>query len=179
MANLFSAVTATQTTLPLDDTSAMPVNGGVVLIGSERISFATASDRSLLGCTRGVQGTSGATHAAGVAVTLQETFPYAQVMGTSPSWVTVGMEMPVLSLTDPTAVPTRAQIEANTVITVLLDGSGANQTWTLPTIQPTDARMLVITFNASSAKTLTVNSVSITAGTGQLFMWDGTAWYAC
>lgn len=179
MAHLLTAAGTTDTTLYLDDTTNLSVDGGTVMIGSEVIAFTTASDRSLIGCTRAQQGTSAATHAAGVAVTQLEAFPFAQSMGSSPSWVTVSMQMPVLSLLDPTAVPTRSQIEANAVITVNFDSSGVNQTWTLPLLQPTTARMLVVTHNSASVKTLSVNSVSITAGVGQLFMWDGTAWYAC
>ena len=178
MANLLQAAGSTDTTLFVDDTSNMPVDGGTVLIGSEVIAFGTATDRSLINCTRGVQGTSAASHTAGSAITLLESFPFAQTMGTSPSWVTVGMKMPHLALLDPVAVLTRAQIEANAMVTVTLDGSGANQTWTLPKLQQSQALMLVIALASPASFSLTVNTVSITAGTAQMFMWDGLAWYS-
>lgn len=177
MAALIQAAGSADTTLSLDNTANFPVDGGTVLIGSEVISFTTATDRQLIGCTRAQQGTSAASHAAGVSVTLLESFPFAQVMGLSSQPLSVSMAMNVLSLTNPTAVFTRAQIEANTVISVTLS-SGSAQSYTLPLLQASTARLLIISLATGASTTLTVNTVGITAGTAQMFMWNGSAWYS-
>src|SRR5216684_4350494 len=149
--NLLVAVGTMDTVLSLADTTNFPVDGGVVLIGTEKIFFATATDRTLIGCVRGAQGTTAATHAINALVSLIESFPFSQVMGSSSL---VNMQMPSVFLVDPVAVPTAALIEANTLISVTLDGSGANQTWTLPSLEQSHALMLVITFVTPASFTL-------------------------
>lgn len=46
-------------------------NGGVVLIGTERIKYLRAYDSSLQGLTRGYAGTAAAAHLAGAAISDQ------------------------------------------------------------------------------------------------------------
>ncbi len=64
-------ITNSQTAIEVLQTADFPVNGGVVLIGSEKISYTTATPQALLGCTRAYDGTSAASHLAGVPVVLQ------------------------------------------------------------------------------------------------------------
>lgn len=71
MARLRLNIDDTQTTLPVDDTTSLPVNGGVILIGSEQISYTYASDTEVLGCTRGFNSTPADSHLAGDAIELQ------------------------------------------------------------------------------------------------------------
>lgn len=71
MARLRLNINDSQTTLPVDDTTSLPTNGGVVLIESEKISYTYASDTALLGCTRGYNSTSATSHAEGKALSLQ------------------------------------------------------------------------------------------------------------
>ncbi len=60
----------TQINIEVLSTADFPVNGGVVQIGSEKISYTTATTQSILGCTRGYDGSSAASHLAGIPVTL-------------------------------------------------------------------------------------------------------------
>lgn len=62
MAYLRGYLSSSATTIPVNDTTAMPVNGGVIQIESEVIRYETATDIALLGCVRGYQNTSNAAH---------------------------------------------------------------------------------------------------------------------
>ena len=57
-----SAIGTTDTTIALVDVSNYPTTG-IVLIDSEQISYTGVSGSNLTGCTRGVNGTTAATHA--------------------------------------------------------------------------------------------------------------------
>lgn len=165
-----SAVASGDTTINVLVANNLPANGGVVTIDSENIQYGAATDTQLLSCTRGVNGTSAASHLVGAQVTLTESFPFYPNRAPAPIQA---FENPQLGLTDPTAVPTAAQLDGVKHLNVLLDASGANQTWTL--LAPTDntlPRELYITFKTTAAKTLSVNGTSIATGTGQLFVWD-------
>lgn len=70
MARLRLNIDDTQTEIPIDDTTSLPVNGGVVEIETEKISYEYASDKALLGCTRGYSSTSADSHDEGTAVEL-------------------------------------------------------------------------------------------------------------
>lgn len=63
----------TQTTIDIEDTSNFPVNGGVIEVESEKISYTTATPQGILGCTRGYDGTSAASHLAKEIVDLLTT----------------------------------------------------------------------------------------------------------
>ena len=175
MANLVFSITSSATSMQVSDTSGFAVNGGVVSIDSESIQYTTATDRLLVGLTRGVQGTTAASHTAGAAITLLESAPFVPVVHLLEAEL---MQWPHTMLTDPSAVPSQSVIDSNTMITVVLDNSGSNQSWTLPASASTGARIMCMALTTASTKTLSVNSVSIPAGTAQMFMWDGSAWYA-
>ncbi len=68
----------TQTTIDILDTSNFPVNGGVIQIEDEKISYESATSQGVVGCTRGFDGTSADSHLAGLEVTLL-TEPMSQV----------------------------------------------------------------------------------------------------
>lgn len=65
---LSSGITSTATTIPLVSGATFPTTGGYIKIGSEEILFATVSGNSLLNCTRGVNGTTAASHLSGAGV---------------------------------------------------------------------------------------------------------------
>lgn len=72
MARLGSAITSSQTTIPLLDyinPSDFP-QSGVVLIESEQINYTNTTDKELIGCTRGFGGTSAASHVQNSTVEL-------------------------------------------------------------------------------------------------------------
>lgn len=165
------AMGTSDTTMQLASSSPFPGNGGVIMVDSEIMYYGYSTDRTLVQLLRGQQSTSAATHAIGAAVTLLESYPFA-VFPDLPFHA-----LTLTSLLDPIAVPTADTIERCNAILVNFDGSGVNQTWTLP-VMDSQPRKLTILHKAASAKTLSVNSVSIAAGTGQEFAYDGLAWYA-
>ncbi len=63
----------TQTSIDIEDTSNFPVNGGVIEVETEKISYTTATPQGILGCTRGFDGTSADSHLAKEIVTLLTT----------------------------------------------------------------------------------------------------------
>ena len=65
---LNQAMTATQTTIILLDASTYPLSG-TVTIDSEQITYTSVSGNTLMGCVRGVNSTTAATHLAYSAVT--------------------------------------------------------------------------------------------------------------
>lgn len=192
---LRNAMTAAQTTMDLQDTSLFPVNGGIVKVDSESIQYTTATDRQLIGLTRGAAGSSAATHLAAATVTLTEGPNLVPVTSISANPTTpmstddgAARESTLFIALDPTAVPTFDALDQNTVWYVTMDASGTNQSWTLPNpSQLGIVHRLNIVFNRTAGtNTLTVNGVVISPGAGQLFMWvptssAGTAglWYAC
>lgn len=189
------AAGSTDTVLQLQDTANFPVNGGIVKIDSESILYTTATDRTLIGCTRAYAGSSAASHLVAATVTLTEGPNLIPVgsMNISPAVVSstddsLTKESVLWIANDPTAVPTFDALDQNTVWYVSMDGSATNQSWTLPNpSQLGVVHRLNIVFNRTAGtNTLSVNSVTITPGAGQLFMWvpsssAGTsgAWYAC
>ena len=67
-ATLASTISATDTTLTLTSGTNFVSANGLILIGTEKISYASLSGTTLTGCVRGVDGTTAATHASGTAV---------------------------------------------------------------------------------------------------------------
>ena len=59
---LNGAITATATTLTLTSAASFPTTGGIILIGTEKISYTGVSGAQLTGLTRGYDGTTAATH---------------------------------------------------------------------------------------------------------------------
>lgn len=57
-------VNSSATTVPITDTAAFP-SDGVCVIGNEAIAFTGKTGTSITGCTRGFDGTTAASHAAG------------------------------------------------------------------------------------------------------------------
>jgi len=64
---LDSGITATDTTVPLTSSSGFPPSG-LIKIDSEQLRYASLSGNSLVGVTRGLNGTAPATHSSGTAV---------------------------------------------------------------------------------------------------------------
>lgn len=68
-ANLASNIDGTQTTITLTSGyTSMPIEGDIILINYEQIKYISRSSTTLLGCTRGYNGTTAATHLAGARV---------------------------------------------------------------------------------------------------------------
>ena len=65
---LNGGITATATTITLTSTSTFPTTGGRIKIDSEEMVYAAVSGSTLTGLTRGVNGTTAATHNTGAAV---------------------------------------------------------------------------------------------------------------
>ena len=65
---LNGGITATDTTITLASTSTFPTIGGFIKIDSEEMFYAAISGSTLIGVTRGINGTTAATHSTGVAV---------------------------------------------------------------------------------------------------------------
>lgn len=65
---LNGGINNTQTTLTLTSGTSFPSNGGVIQIGSEQISYSNRSGDSLIGLTRGIAGTTAASHLTGADV---------------------------------------------------------------------------------------------------------------
>lgn len=65
---LSSGISATATTIPLTSATNFPVTGGYIKIDSEEIFFSSVSGSNLVSCTRGVNGTTAATHNVSAAV---------------------------------------------------------------------------------------------------------------
>ena len=63
----------TQTTIDILDTSNFPVDGGVVQIEDEIISYTRATSQGITGCTRGYDSTSADSHLAQLEVSLLTT----------------------------------------------------------------------------------------------------------
>lgn len=66
---LNGTINATVTTITLTSATNFPTSGGLILIGTEQITYAAKSGNILLNCTRGVNGTTAASHTTGVGVT--------------------------------------------------------------------------------------------------------------
>lgn len=64
---LNGGIDATQTTITLNDATVVP-SSGEVIIDNERITYTGKSGNQLTGCTRGANGTTGATHSNGATV---------------------------------------------------------------------------------------------------------------
>ena len=59
---LNGAITAVATTITVTSATNLPATGGLILIDSEQITYATKSGNNLINCTRGVNGTTAASH---------------------------------------------------------------------------------------------------------------------
>lgn len=65
---LNGGINDTQTTLTLTSGSSFPISGGVIQIGTEQISYTSRSGNSLIGLTRGINGTTASSHLTGANV---------------------------------------------------------------------------------------------------------------
>ena len=175
MSNIVTqAVTAAATTIYADVLSLPAGPNGIVKIDSELIIVGEATDTALINCTRGAGGTSAATHAVNAAITSFEA-PMAQITKKS---LPAGSAYPsTLVLTDPTAVPTAAQLDQYDNIVVNFDTNGTSQTWTLPASASGVVHTVIFAMETGAfSKTLSINSASVGTGTATMYMWDGTAW---
>ena len=66
--NLEGGITADQTTIPWDTQTGTLPSAGMAMIEDEQISYTAKTATELTGCTRGINGTEGATHADDVAI---------------------------------------------------------------------------------------------------------------
>jgi len=186
MANSLNFAMGTMDTfLTLSTASTFSPEGGVVQIDSEQIQYTMSSDVQLIGLVRGINGTVAATHVKGATVTSLES---NQTSPTSdPSFPLVPRLVGDTQLladnagrqTDPAAI-TQAMIDSSNVL--WLFGHAGNISLSLPTPTVSMAsRKLYVLFTTDAAKTCSINSVSIAAGFGQVFVYDAgaAAWFAC
>ncbi len=84
-ANTLSAgIDALTDILPLTSSSGFP-DTGVVKVGTEIISYANISGNNLIGCVRGIRGTTAAAHSSGAAVTCSTLIVTDNANGTMPN----------------------------------------------------------------------------------------------
>ena len=65
---LSAGINASVTTIGVASVTGMPTTGGVITIGTEQISYTGISSLNLTGCTRGINGSTAATHSTSDAV---------------------------------------------------------------------------------------------------------------
>ena len=65
---LSAGINATVATIGVASVTGMPTTGGVITIGTEQISYTGISSLNLTGCTRGINGSTAATHSTSDAV---------------------------------------------------------------------------------------------------------------
>tara|TARA_R100001591_G_scaffold10485_3_gene17079 strand:- start:147 stop:1091 length:945 start_codon:yes stop_codon:yes gene_type:complete len=66
---LSAGINTSVTTIGVASVTGMPTTGGTITINSEQISYTGISSLNLTGCTRGINGSTAATHTSGDAVT--------------------------------------------------------------------------------------------------------------
>ena len=66
---LSAGINASVTTIGVASVTGMPTTGGIITINSEQIRYTGISTLDLTGCTRGVNGSTAATHSSGDTVT--------------------------------------------------------------------------------------------------------------
>lgn len=105
----------------------------------------------------------------------QQTFTDINVTGGSISGA-VSTELYTAS-TDPAvnAAVTTAIVDGYNGVVITLTGAGNAQILQSPT-STTVKRFIVFNNDTSGANTITVNGITLAAGKGQPFVWDGTAW---
>jgi hypothetical protein len=138
---------------------------GIVQIESELIAYSFATDRKISKCIRGYAGTTAAAH-----LIADGEVDFIRAININPALVScVELSSPAsISILD-------VDNEVISIETVLADTLAL----TLPT--PTDdshARRLVVSHRADGAGTLSVNTISILAGTAKEFVWDLHDWIA-
>lgn len=72
MATLLKTITDSETILMITPDASFPVANGVILIGTEIITYNDNYMGTLYGCVRGAQSSSAAAHTAGAAVALRD-----------------------------------------------------------------------------------------------------------
>jgi len=65
---LSAGINATVATIGVASVTGMPTTGGIITIGTEQITYTGISSLNLTGCTRGVNGSTAATHSTSDAV---------------------------------------------------------------------------------------------------------------
>jgi hypothetical protein len=180
---LFNPMGSTDTVATVYGGALSLVSPGLIQIDSEQMQYTLATDTQIYGLTRGVNGTAAAAHLKNAAVTVLEQAPFAPVLPTSlliPQQL--GTSLAEVDnagvLVDPTAF-TQTQIDQNTVLWVRTTAGNATLTLQAPLIAL--ARQLMVIHTTTAARTCTVNGTTITAGTGQVFIYDpqSAAWYVC
>ena len=160
--SLSQPMTSSQTFVLMSSTCDFPQHG-ICQIDSEFIQYSFAADHSLQSCIRGVASSTPVTHAEGAIVTFIEALP-----GTSESNATLILSSPsVISVPN---VDNADIISINTVITDSL-------TLTLPNPSNlTPGRDLAVGHKFTGTGSLSVNGVSLSAGSVHHFVWDGFTW---
>ena len=69
ISTISSSINSSVTTVPVASVTGMPTVGGTITINSEQISYTGISSLNLTGCTRGVNGSTAASHTSGDTVT--------------------------------------------------------------------------------------------------------------
>lgn len=72
MSILLKAITNSETTLMIQQDASLPVPAGVIQLESEQISYTSNYMGTLYGCTRGINGTTPATHDVGIVITVPD-----------------------------------------------------------------------------------------------------------
>ena len=65
---LSAGINSSVSTIGVASVTGMPTTGGIIIIGSEQITYSGISSLNLTGCVRGVNGSTAATHTTGDAV---------------------------------------------------------------------------------------------------------------
>lgn len=79
---LLKAVSDSDTTFSVTADPSLPQSNGLLLIGTEKITYADNYMGTLYGVTRGVGGTSAAAHLAGVSLALTDFYSSVSAPGT-------------------------------------------------------------------------------------------------
>jgi cysteine-rich repeat protein len=157
-ATLAAALSATATTLTVNGGSALPPGGGTVQIDAERIGYTQRSGSSLTGLIRGMQGTTGAAHAAGALVQLVSSAPPETPAPTLTATATTVPTSTATQLAQPTVTGTSPPLPTSTQTptgTSAGPSSTPTQTSSLPTSTPTHTFAVTPTGTSTLSPTFT------------------------
>lgn len=98
MSTLLKSINSSDTTIMFAKDTTFPVAFGIILIGTEQISYDSNYQGTLFGCVRGVNGTSAASHTSGDSLSL---FGYYHALSGEPGVFT---SVTVSGLTTSTAL---------------------------------------------------------------------------
>jgi hypothetical protein len=119
--NLGKAMGVSDTVLQLAGASNFPNAGGIVQIDSENIGYMMSSDDALYNLTRGMNGTTAATHLAGALITLLEGAPFIpnQPPVVQTDAVQQAFNPPTKTISSPLAVLPTSYVDLYNVLNVI------------------------------------------------------------